>query len=252
MAHKIFNICKVVFLAFLLVLSVLTFGSASWWLKLFYILAYFVALVKIYDLLTRKYVSPFTLDIYFGRKGCGKSSTLQKLAKKYHKLGWHVFCDEGNTMQTFVTPIQCSKLWQYKLPEYSVVLIDEINLLWDNRDFKSFPKPLQKYLRLQRHKKIKLIMFSQTFDCDSKIRNLADTLYLCNKFLRVFTICTAYFKRPTILTALETRQEGRITDDFRKLPFWNNQITFIPNYVKSYDSFSDDQEDYVYDLSLFQ
>lgn len=208
-----------------------------------------LVLLFIYDKLTRKYVSPFTLDIYFGRKGCGKSSTLQKLAKKYYKLGWTVFCDEGNTMQPFVTPIDCSKLWEYKLPEYSVVLIDEINLLWDNRDFKSFPKPLQRYLRLQRHKKIKLIMFSQTFDCDAKIRNLADTLYLCNKFARVFTICSGYFKRPVILTALETREQGRITDDFKKLPFWCTQITFIPKYIKSYDSFQDDEDDYEYDLT---
>lgn len=209
----------------------------------------FLALLLLYDKLTRKYISPYTLDIYFGRKGCGKSSTLQRLAQKYHKLGWNVFCDEGNTMQPFVTPIRCSRLWEYKLPENSVVLIDEINLLWDNRDFKSFPKPLQKYLRLQRHKKIKLIMFSQTFDCDAKIRNLADTLYLCNKFARVFTICSGYFKRPVILTALDTKQEGRITDDFKKLPFWLTQITYIPKYIKTYDSFKDDDEDYEYDYT---
>lgn len=209
----------------------------------------FLVLLLIYDKLTRKYVSPYTLDIYFGRKGCGKSSTLQRLAAKYHKLGWNVFCDRDNTMQDFVVQINCSRLWEYKLPENSVVLIDEINLLWDNRDFKSFPKPLQKYLRLQRHKKIKLIMFSQTFDCDAKIRNLADTLYLCNKFARVFTICTGYFKKPVILTALDTKMEGKITDDFKKLPFWLTQITYIPKYIKTYDSFKDDDQDYEYDYT---
>lgn len=217
---------------------------------LVFALGIFVLVLFIYDRLTRKYVSPFTLDIYFGRKGCGKSSTLQKLAKQYYKHGWNVYCDDGNTMQPFVEQIDCSKIWQYKLPEYSVVLIDEINLLWDNRDFKSFPKPLQRYLRLQRHKKIKLIMFSQTFDCDAKIRNLADTLYLCNKFARVLTICTGYFKRPVILSALDTRQEGRISDDFKKLPFWRTQFTFIPRYVKTYDSFSDFDDDYEFDLTL--
>lgn len=218
-----------------------------WYLDVLVFVSIFLSILLVYDRLTRRFVSPYTLDIYFGRKGCGKSSTLQRLAQKYYKLGWNVYCDDGNTMQPFVTPIDCSKLWTYKLPENSVVLIDEINLLWDNRDFKSFPKPLQKYLRLQRHKKIKLIMFSQTFDCDAKIRNLADTLYLCNKFARVFTICTGYFKRPVILTALETRQEGKITDDFRKLPFWCTQITFIPKWIKKYDSFYDDESDYLND-----
>lgn len=218
-------------------------------LGLFFWISVFLVIIYIYDRLTRRFVSPYTLDIYFGRKGCGKSSTLQKLAQKYYKLGWIVYCDEGNTMQPFVHQIDCSKIWTYKLPPNSVVLIDEINLLWDNRDFKTFPKPLRKYLRLQRHKKIKLIMFSQTFDCDAKIRNLADTLYICNKFARVLTICKGYFKRPVILTALETREEGKITDDFKALPFWNTQITFIPKWIKKYDSFSDDGEDYETDYS---
>lgn len=205
-----------------------------------------LVIVLIYDKLTRKYVSPYTLDIFFGRKGCGKSSTLQHLAQKYHKLGWKVFCDEGNTYQDFVTPIDCSKLYQYKLPPNSVVLIDEINLLWDNRDFKSFPKPMQDYLRKQRHKKVKLIMFSQTYDCDLKIRNLADRLYICNKLLRVFTICRSYVKKPVILTSEQTRNEGRISDDFTKLPFWYNSVTFIPKYCKNYNSFEDNDQYYQY------
>lgn len=220
-----------------------------WYLTLLIIVSVFLLILFIYDRLTRRYVSPYTLEIYFGRKGCGKSSTLQKLAKRYHKLGWKVFCDDGNTMQPFVQQIDCSQLWKYKLPPNSVVLIDEINLLWDNRDFKAFPKPLQKYLRLQRHKRIKLIMFSQTFDCDAKIRNLADTLYICNKFARVFTVCQAYFKRPVILSALDTRNEGKITDDYQKMPFWCTRITYIPKYVKKYDSFYDDDDDYEFDMT---
>lgn len=220
-----------------------------WYLDLLTVIFVIVAIIYIYHLLTRKYVSPYTLDIYFGRKGCGKSSTLQHLAQKYHRLGWHCFCDEGNTYQDFVTPIKCRQLYNYKLPPNSVVLIDEINLLWDNRDFKSFPKPLQDYLRKQRHKRVKLIMFSQTYDCDLKIRNLADRLYLCNKLLRVFTICTAYVKKPVILSSEQTHTEGRMSDDFAKLPFWCSTVTFIPKYVKKYNSFEDDPKDYLYDLS---
>lgn len=217
-----------------------------WAYKFLLFIFIIVALIYVYNLLTRKYVSPYTLDIYFGRKGCGKSSTLQKLAYKYNKRGWHCYCDIGNTMQSFVTQIDCRQLYAYKLPVNSVVFIDEINLLWDNRDFKSFPKPLQDYLRKQRHKQVKLIMFSQTYDCDLKIRNLADRLYLCNKFARVFTFCKAYVKRPVVLTSEQTRTEARISDDFIKLPFWCHQFTFIPKYIDKYDSFDDDDKYYRY------
>lgn len=210
------------------------------------VLLVFLLIVFIFHKLTARYVSPYTLDIFFGRKGCGKSSTLQKLAQKYHKKGWKIFCDNGNTMQPFVTQIDCKRLYAYQFPENSVILIDEINLLWDNRDFKSFPKELQKMLRLQRHRRIKIIMFSQTYDCDLKIRNLADHLYLCNKFLRCWTVATAYVKRPVVLTSEQTTTEARMSDDFKKLPFWYNRITFIPAWVKNYDSFKDDTIDYLY------
>lgn len=210
------------------------------------ILLILVFFIFIYKKVTDRYVSPYTLDIFFGRKGCGKSSTLQKLAQKYHKKGWTVYSDIGNTMQSFVHQIDCRKLYQYQFPENSVILIDEINLLWDNRDFRSFPKELQKMLRLQRHRKIKLIMFSQTYDCDLKIRNLADHLYLCNKFLRVWTVCTAYVKRPVVLSSEQTTTEARMADDFQKLPFWYSNITFIPRWIKNYDSFKDDSSDYIW------
>ena len=200
------------------------------------VLLFFIA-IFIYNKLTAKYVSPYTLEIYFGRKGCGKSTMLQKLATKYHKIGWNVYADEDTCSLPFVHIIDASKLWEYEYSPNSVILIDEVNLKWDNRDFKSFPKPLQRFLRLQRHYRCKIVMFSQTYDCDAKIRNLADTLYVQNKLLRVFAIARPYVKTPVVLTSLETRTEGRISDDFKPLKWWRSQVAFIPHWVKTFDSF---------------
>lgn len=217
------------------------------WLSIIFLVVFGVVLI--WHKLTVKYLSPYTLDIYFGRKGCGKSSTLQHLADKYNKRGWKCFCDIGNTFQPFVTEIDCDVIYKYKLPHNSVVFIDEINLKWDNREFKKFDKRLQKYFRKQRHKKVKVIMFSQTYDCDLKIRNLADRLILLNKRFRVFSIGTPYVKSPVVLTSLETQNEGRISDDFIKLPFWQKEVTFIPKWVNTYNSFEDDDCDYLFDYS---
>lgn len=198
-------------------------------------------LLIFYGFVTRKFNNPYTLDVFFGKKGCGKSTTLQKLAFKYYKRGWHCFCDKGDSFQPFVKPLDASKLYQYKLPPNSIVFIGEANLHWDNRDFKDFPKPMQKFLRMQRHKKVKVIMFSQTYDTDKKIRDLADRLYIVSKKLKIWTLCCPYIKIPKIIPASETRDTAKMADDFLKIsPFsFQHIITFIPAWINYFDSFGD-------------
>lgn len=193
----------------------------------------------------KRFVSPYTLDVYFGKKGCGKSTTLQKLAFKYYKKGWHCYCDEGDSFQPFVIPIKADKMYQYDYPPNSIIFIGEANLHWDNRDFKSFPKSMQKFLRLQRHKRVKVVMFSQTYDTDKKIRDLADRLYICNKRFVLWTSCTPYVKTPKIIPAGETKDTAKMVDDFVKLSLLSFQkvITFIPAWIRYHDSFSDDKSD---------
>lgn len=218
---------------------------------LFVFIACFFEVLIVFCSLTNKYCSPYTLDVYFGKKGCGKSTTLQKLAYKYYKKGWNCFCDRNDSFQPFVKQLDASKLYMYKLPPNSVVFIGEANLHWDNRDFSSFPKPFQKYLRLQRHKRVKIVMFSQTYDTDKKIRDLADRLYIVKKRLRLWTTCTPYIKTPVILPAGETRDTAKMADDFVRIPkfFFSGVITFIPRWVNDFDSFIDDQSDYRLQLS---
>ena len=203
-------------------------------------LAVFVGALYIFHLLTRKYVNPYTLDIYFGKKGCGKSCTLSRLATKYHKLGWTVFCDFDNTNLEFVHQIDMEHLYEYRFPPNSLLLIDEINLYWDNRDFAKFPKELQKWFRFQRRKRCKVIMFSQTYDCDKKLRDLADRLYICERFARIFTSITAYSKKVVIIDANERRDTAIMTDTFVKGPIWTKQFTFIPKWKEAHNSFIDD------------
>ena len=106
-----------------------------------------------------------------------KNPTLKDpLIRKYYKLYVDPSFDikNGKLPQDIKLPVPVS------VKPHSVIFCDEINLLWDNRDFKSFPKDMQKYFRLQRHYKHIFIGFSQTYDCDKKIRDLADEL---TKFL---------------------------------------------------------------------
>lgn len=196
----------------------------------------FVSII-VWHLLTRKYLSPYTFTLVFGKKGVGKSLSMQKDILKHLKRGWRVYAD-SNTHIKDVVMIDASKIYTYRFPRNSLIVIDEINLLWDNRDFKKFDKNIQDWFREQRKKGIKIIAYSQTFDCDKKLRDLTDTLAIQRKFMRVWTVRRYYVKTPRIISAEEARDTARIADDYVKVPllFRGVDFTYIPKYVKCYDT----------------
>lgn len=228
-----------------------------------------IVLVLSWHFLTVKYVNKYRLYLLFGKKGCGKSTMLQKLAHYYQKRGYHVYCNIGDSSYPGVVPIpindlpRLSKAYKDKAlrtqlrSEYikkgirtvdfvlpnSVILCDEINLLWDNRDFKSFPKDMQAYFRLQRHYKHIFIGFSQTYDCDKKIRDLADYLLIVKRTGRVWIHCKSYVKKVVVISPEDenNRETATMTDDFIPLGFfydWTSQFNaWLPRWVKKHDSF---------------
>lgn len=125
----------------------------------------------------------------------------------------------------------------------AVILCDEINLLWDNRNFKNFSPELQKYFRLQRHYHHIFIGFSQTYDCDKKIRDLADYLLICKRVARVWIRTKAYVKKVVVVSPDNTnsRDTATMTDDFVPLGIFNDLFTvyqaWLPKWVKYHDSF---------------
>lgn len=194
-------------------------------------------IILLFHLFTRKYVSPYTFTIVFGKKGSGKSCSMQKDLKKHKKNGWTCYAD-SNTDLPFVQRIDAKFLFTYKFPKNSLVVIDEVNLLWDNRDFKSFDPRIQKFFREQRKHKVKIIAYSQTFDCDKKLRDLADRLAVQKKFMRVWTSRRYYVKTPRVISAEQARDTSRIVDDYIKVSmfFGGLDITFIPKHIKDYNT----------------
>ena len=226
--------------------------------------------VIIWHLLTKKYLSPYKMYILFGPKGIGKSTLLQKLIVYYKKLGYHIYCNIGDSPSPDIVEIQIedigllskaykdralrSKLSkQYKdlgvrsadciLPK-SVIFCDELNLIWDNRSFKQFRKDQQEYFRLQRHYKHIFIGFSQTFDTDKKIRDLADVIVLLKKFGRVFIYGQCWRKTQIVVGATEdnNRDQGVIVDNFVPMGLIYNLFSspfrcWLPKWVKHHDSY---------------
>lgn len=194
-----------------------------------------------YHFLTRKYLNPYKLVMVFGKKGCGKSTTICKLAIKYHKLGWNIFVSEKISLP-YAHQIIPSKIFTYNFPAKSVILIDEVGMLWDNRDFKNFDKKVRDWFKLQRHHKCKVYLFSQSFDIDKKLRDLTDEMYLLVNRFRVFSWGKKINKK-IVLTLAESDRPSTIAENLQFdplifAPFGSRFFTYIPKYHKYFDSFA--------------
>lgn len=211
---------------------------------LFKIFIYLCVFFIIFHLLTKNYISEYTLSMVFGKKGAGKTTFLVRTAQQHLSKGWRVFC---------TSPIvgcewfDVSDFGKIIFPERSLILIDEVSLIWSNRDFKSFPRHVEAFFRLQRHYKLKIVLFSQSFDVDKKIRDLCDELYLLKKFMRVWSICRRIDKRVTVSQPSTdddgNQKNGALVEDYRFSPFILPKaimFVFIPHWVGFFNSFSDE------------
>lgn len=80
----------------------------------------------------------------------------------------------------------CKKIDFEELPYFdfsdSLILIDEISLYADNRNFKNFSSDLLYFFKLHGHYNIDLVWCSQSHnDADKKIRDITDMVYYVTK-----------------------------------------------------------------------
>lgn len=197
--------------------------------------------VIVFMLYCIKFRNPYRLELYFGKKGAGKSTLLVKKAWQYnHSKRWNaVYC---NTEIAGTRLYDVTDIGRRDFPENSVVMIDEVSLVWHCRDFRNFSKDVQHWFRKQRHKRVKVIMVSQSFDVDKVLRDLCDSLYLISCHFNVFSVAKKITKYPDLRQNADG--DSRLVDGLEFEPFalfWagSREYTFIPHWVKYHDSFEE-------------
>lgn len=185
-----------------------------------------------------RYRNPYRLYMVFGKKGSGKTTLICKLTMKHLKRGYKVYS---------TVPIPGAYLFKpsdfgfINFDSNSVVFCDEAGMFFDNRNFKQFKPETRDWFKLQRHYKVKVYLFSQSFDVDVKLRNLTDYMYLTNCYFNFISIARRVDRKICIVHP-SGDAESRIADDLDfspwfLAPFGGCWITFIPHWIKYFDSY---------------
>lgn len=216
-----------------------------------YVLLSIFCIFVLWHICSKKFLNPYKLIFVFGRKGSGKSTIMSKLAYKYLIQGKTVYANETINIKyknkeystILIDPLN---IQSYKFDEKSIVLLDEVNTYWDNRQYKSMNPNTVMWFRYQRHYKVRVYLFSQTFDIDKKLRDLCDDMYMVTKFARLWAIARHMIRKPVIVHA-SSEAPARIDDDIIEdglllAPFGGCIIAFIPHWAKVFDSFKKPDE----------
>lgn len=186
--------------------------------------------------LTEGYINPYKLIMVFGKKGSGKTTFLTKVAIRAIAKGQIVY----STIEIPGTRLfNVNDIGKFTFQPNSIVLIDEVGMIWDNRNFKSFREDVRDFFKFQRQYKLTIYLFSQTFDVDLKLRNLTDEMYLLRNRFRVWSVARRIDKRITIQKAEEGKASS-LVDDYQFAPLLAGGsliITFIPRWVKFFNSY---------------
>lgn len=205
-----------------------------------YLLLFALVLLAIpFAYFTYCYRNPYKLIMVFGKKGSGKTTFLAKKSYQYLKKGRPVYTTEyiPGTIHFDV-----DKIGYITFPENAVLMIDEVGMIWDNRNFKTFKPEVRDYFKYQRHEKHTVYLFSQTFDVDVKLRNLTDAMYLCTCHFGWLSIARK-IKRSIVLVQPMGDSESRIADNLEFEPWlWSLFgagtiiFTFIPRWTCLFNS----------------
>ena len=150
---------------------------------------------------------PYSLNIYFGIPGAGKTTLAAYLTKKANKQAWPITLAEKYPSK-LSDKILASPFWKRRKPVYSNVpitgaykmdchkdlgrymivnakgIIDEAGIDYNNRKTKDMSPEEIYFFKYYRHYELDLEVFSQSHeDMDITLRRLASSFYLVKKSL---------------------------------------------------------------------
>jgi hypothetical protein len=201
------------------------------------IVSVLLVLFVVYSIVTQKYDNPYKTDLYVGVKGAGKSMFLAKRAYKYYKKfpERRIYTNFDIDIPHDLVNPRTLHLFDY--PVESLILIDEVGIYYDNRDFKTFPVGLADWFKNTRKFKLRVLMASHRADIDIKIRSVVDNTFVVTRLCRVIVLAKACAVHVGI-SGLDKEGVGIVENDI--VQYYDRHgllsLLWLPKYCKLYNS----------------
>lgn len=198
-------------------------------------LLYFVLINPFIIYWVKQMDDPFQLKFIFGKMGTGKTGLIAIMSGKdlTDPRFKAVYTSNGIPGTRKFDPTDIGR--GFTFPAYSSIYIDEFGLLYNSRDFKSFPKAARKWFKYLRQSKCKVTIFSQAPDIDKSIRDLAHSYGLLRR-IGPFSILFDVDKNIDI--GSDIQGNGQIIDNYFKYGILGGMhIFYLPRYFGLWDSF---------------
>lgn len=170
----------------------------------------------------------YSLSLYFGLPGAGKTTFAAYLAKKDLKKGRTVY---SNVPITGTLQVKRSDIGKFMILDGRLIW-DEAGLDYDNRKMKMTDEEIY-FFKYHRHYQMDVDFFSQGLDVDIKIRKLARHLYLVKQSLIPGFVCRKEIGRRVGIDQM-THQ---LIDEYYFKPFGTKRI-FCPPLWKMFNTYS--------------
>lgn len=199
---------------------------------------------------------------YFGVPGCGKTTLATKKARKLNKK---IKRDEKRVAkgkkrkcpyEKVLTNFECKGCYKIDFKDIGTkniqkcaIILDELTIDADNRDFKNFQKSSVEGFIYHRHYFNDIFYYTQNYQAvDKKIRDLTHTLFFVKKSM-IFPF-SLFTKARIIFRTIEINEHTKeIVNGYRFPNFFENildflgilrlgEICFRPLYYKDFNSFS--------------
>lgn len=205
---------------------------------------------------------PLELNVYFGVPGSGKTtyaayltrqarreSAVIRLCRRFpcrftrwilNGPNWKRACPVWSNV-----PIQGAYQLNAKtdigvyMIQNGKMIIDEAGVEFNNRDYKSFPKPAIRFFKYHRHYGMSVDVFSQSFDdMDVTLRRLAQNFYVVRRSLIPFFVVAKRIRRKVGID----ENSHQLVDAYSfGLPILDTRRIFCPPLWKMFDSYDVDE-----------